>query len=75
MALGIIAINETVETGDSSDLMVRLKSKAVGLRSVTPECATSYQEQLKIAKAKKHDPGIFLSLFLVDFCSYFIIFL
>ena len=57
MALGVIAINETVDKGDSGDLLIALKSRSVALRSVTPECAQTYQFELKTAKDKKDDPS------------------
>ena len=60
MALGVIAINETIDKGDSADLLLALKHKNVALRSVTPECAQKYQNGLKGAKDKKDDPGLYM---------------
>ena len=53
----MIAINEGVEKADSADLLLSLKSKAVSLRSITPECADDYHVELKEAKTKKDDVG------------------
>ena len=57
MALGVIAINEKVDHGDSSDLLLALKLKSVGLRSVTAECASGYHQELNSEKMKKDDVG------------------
>ena len=57
MAHGVIAINETIDKGDSSDLLVALKHKSVALRSVTPECSEKYRVGLMSAKDIKDDPG------------------
>lgn len=55
----MVAINEATDKPDSADLLLALKSKAVSLRSITPECADAYHAELKDAKAKKDDVGMF----------------
>jgi len=57
LALGVVTINETIDKGDSADLLLALKHKNVALRSVTPECAQQYRDDLKSAKDKKEDPS------------------
>ena len=57
VALGVVTINETIDKGDSADLLLALKHKNVALRSVTPECAQQYRDDLKSAKDKKEDPS------------------
>ena len=57
VAAGMVAINEAVDKADSADLLLSLKSKAVSLRSITPECADNYHVELKEAKTKKDDVG------------------
>jgi len=53
----MVAINEAVDKPDSADLLLALKSKAVSLRSITPECADNYHVELKDSKTKKDDVG------------------
>ena len=62
MALGVVTINETIDKGDSADLLLALKHKNVALRSVTPECAQQYRDELKSAKDKKEDPSTLLNI-------------
>ncbi len=57
MALGVIAINESTDNGDSGELLLALKQKSVALRSLTPECAQQYSVGLKKAKDMKDDPS------------------
>jgi len=57
VAAGMVAINEAVDKPDSADLLLALKSKAVSLRSITPECADNYHVELKDSKTKKDDVG------------------
>ena len=57
MALGVVTINETIDKGDSADLLLALKHKNVALRSVTPECAQQYRDELKKAKDGKDEPS------------------
>ena len=59
VALGVLTINETIDKGDSADLLLALKHKNVALRSVTPECAQQYRDGLKEAKDRKDDPSKF----------------
>lgn len=60
VSLGVMTINETIDKGDSADLLLALKHKNVALRSVTPECAQQYRDELKKAKDLKEDPSMFL---------------
>ncbi|XP_065059905.1 ras GTPase-activating-like protein IQGAP1 isoform X2 [Rhopilema esculentum] len=57
LSLGVLTINETIDKGDSADLLLALKHKNVALRSVTPECAQQYRDGLKEAKDRKDDPS------------------
>ena len=63
MAFGVVTINETIDRGDSADLLLALKHKNVALRSVTPECAQQYRDELKSAKDKKEDPSMSLKYY------------
>uniref|UniRef100_A0A8C6JH14 Uncharacterized protein n=1 Tax=Melopsittacus undulatus TaxID=13146 RepID=A0A8C6JH14_MELUD len=47
-SLGILAINEAVGYGDVSQTLSALRSLDVGLYGVTPECAETYQRELKL---------------------------
>ena len=59
MAAGVLAINEAIDKPDSADLLMALKSKSVALHSIIPECADGYHTDLKEAKFKKEDVGMF----------------
>ena len=66
----MVAINEAVDKPDSADLLLALKSKAVSLRSITPECADGYHSELKDEKIKKDDVGsfsIFIKFFIFQY--------
>ena len=75
VAFGVVTINETIDKGDSADLLLALKHKNVALRSVTPECAQQYRDELKSAKDKKEDPStLFQYLFFANLVVLLIIF-
>uniref|UniRef100_A0A8C9EQN9 IQ motif containing GTPase activating protein 1 n=1 Tax=Pavo cristatus TaxID=9049 RepID=A0A8C9EQN9_PAVCR len=52
-SLGILAINEAVDHGDTGRTLSALRSPDVGLYGVTPECAETYQRELAEVKRKK----------------------
>ncbi|XP_001364413.1 ras GTPase-activating-like protein IQGAP1 isoform X1 [Monodelphis domestica] len=56
-ALGVLAINEAVDSGDVAQTLSALRSPDVGLYGVTPECAESYQRDLEDMKKKKLAAG------------------
>uniref|UniRef100_A0A8C9L608 IQ motif containing GTPase activating protein 1 n=1 Tax=Pavo cristatus TaxID=9049 RepID=A0A8C9L608_PAVCR len=53
VSLGILAINEAVDHGDTGRTLSALRSPDVGLYGVTPECAETYQRELAEVKRKK----------------------
>ncbi|XP_051776174.1 ras GTPase-activating-like protein IQGAP1 [Erpetoichthys calabaricus] len=55
--LGILAINEAVELGDTAQTLLTLKSPHVGLYGVTPECDQTYQTDLAALKKSKQAEG------------------
>uniref|UniRef100_G3UUY6 Uncharacterized protein n=1 Tax=Meleagris gallopavo TaxID=9103 RepID=G3UUY6_MELGA len=56
-SLGILAINEAVDHGDTSRTLSALRSPDVGLYGVTPECAETYQRELAEVKRRKMATG------------------
>ncbi|XP_005989793.1 ras GTPase-activating-like protein IQGAP1 [Latimeria chalumnae] len=56
-SLGILAINEAVNNGNTAQTLQALRSPDVGLYGVTPECDESYQGELKEVKEKKKADG------------------
>lgn len=56
-ARGILAINEAVDRGDSSQTLSALRSPDVGLYGVTAECAQTYQDELAEYKKNKSIQG------------------
>uniref|UniRef100_A0A8C9EQB7 IQ motif containing GTPase activating protein 1 n=1 Tax=Pavo cristatus TaxID=9049 RepID=A0A8C9EQB7_PAVCR len=56
-SLGILAINEAVDHGDTGRTLSALRSPDVGLYGVTPECAETYQRELAEVKRKKVATG------------------
>ncbi|MEE6503311.1 hypothetical protein FKM82_004796 [Ascaphus truei] len=56
-SLGILAINEAVEKGDSAQTTNTLRSPDVGLYGVTAECGQTYQNELAELKKKKVAAG------------------
>ena len=46
-------INKTVVEGTPEELLVALKTPVAGIRSITDECAVTYQEKLKGAREDK----------------------
>uniref|UniRef100_A0A803Y545 Ras-GAP domain-containing protein n=1 Tax=Meleagris gallopavo TaxID=9103 RepID=A0A803Y545_MELGA len=57
VSLGILAINEAVDHGDTSRTLSALRSPDVGLYGVTPECAETYQRELAEVKRRKMATG------------------
>ena len=53
----VCAINQAVESGDSSATLVALQAPAANLRSVTEECATDYTHSLSEARSEKAERG------------------
>ncbi|XP_053573714.1 ras GTPase-activating-like protein IQGAP1 [Bombina bombina] len=56
-SLGILAVNESVEKGDSAQTLSALRSPDVGLYGVTSECAQTYQNELAELKKNKVSVG------------------
>ncbi|KAM4748418.1 ras GTPase-activating-like protein IQGAP1 [Rhinophrynus dorsalis] len=56
-SLGILAINEAIEKGDSAQTLNTLRSPDVGLYGVTSECAQTYQNELAELKKNKVTAG------------------
>uniref|UniRef100_A0A8C5PW43 IQ motif containing GTPase activating protein 1 n=1 Tax=Leptobrachium leishanense TaxID=445787 RepID=A0A8C5PW43_9ANUR len=56
-SLGILAVNEAVERGDSMQTFNTLRSPDVGLYGVTSECAQTYQDELAELKRNKAAKG------------------
>ncbi|XP_067829550.1 ras GTPase-activating-like protein IQGAP1 [Heptranchias perlo] len=56
-ALGILTINEAVDTGDRVQILNTLRSPDVGLYGVTSECDDTYQLELTEAKRAKKAEG------------------
>uniref|UniRef100_UPI00398F31F2 ras GTPase-activating-like protein IQGAP1 n=1 Tax=Pristiophorus japonicus TaxID=55135 RepID=UPI00398F31F2 len=53
-SLGILAINEAVDTGETARILGALRSPDVGLYGVTSECDDIYQQELtEVKRAKK----------------------
>lgn len=57
VSLGILAINEAVDHGDTGCTLSALRSPDVGLYGVTPECAETYQRELVEVKRRKMATG------------------
>lgn len=57
VSLGILAINEAVDHGDTGRTLSALRSPDVGLYGVTPECAETYQRELAEVKRRKMATG------------------
>ena len=47
------SINESISGGDAAATLSSLKSAPVGIRSITDDCAATYQEKLAEAKQQK----------------------
>lgn len=54
---GVLAINEAIDKGDSSQTLQALRSPDVGLYGVTAECAHTYQKELADLKGDKAAEG------------------
>lgn len=57
VAKAVSTINAVVDGGDPEPLMEALTAPSAGIRSVTAECAESYQEKLSQAKQEKVEAG------------------
>ncbi|GCB83963.1 hypothetical protein scyTo_0024755, partial [Scyliorhinus torazame] len=57
VSLGILAINEAVDTGETAQILSALRSADVGLYGVTSECDDIYQQELTEAKQAKKVEG------------------
>ena len=57
MAKAVSTINKAVVGASSGELLVALKSPAPALRSLTDECAESYQSKLREAVEEKRGRG------------------
>ena len=53
----VSTINAAIDSGDPEPLMEALTAPAAGIRSITAECAESYQEKLSQAKQEKVEAG------------------
>ncbi|GCC33833.1 hypothetical protein chiPu_0012304 [Chiloscyllium punctatum] len=56
-SLGILAINEAVDHGDTAQILSALRSPDVGLYGVTSECDDTYRQELTEAKQAKKAEG------------------
>ncbi|XP_059496203.1 ras GTPase-activating-like protein IQGAP1 isoform X1 [Stegostoma tigrinum] len=56
-SLGILAINEAVDHGDTAQILSALRSPDVGLYGVTSECDDTYRQELTEAKHAKNAEG------------------
>ncbi|XP_013014436.1 ras GTPase-activating-like protein IQGAP3 isoform X1 [Cavia porcellus] len=57
MALGVAAVNQAIKEGKAAQTERVLRNPAVALRGVVPDYASSYQQALESAAAKKQHPG------------------
>ncbi|KAM6219947.1 ras GTPase-activating-like protein IQGAP3 [Rhynchocyon petersi] len=57
MALGVAAINQAIKEGKAAQTERVLRNPSVALRGVVSDCATSYQQALEGAMARKRHPG------------------
>ena len=57
VARAVCSINECVGGGDAEATLVSLKASLVGIRSITDECAATYQEKLSEARQRKAESG------------------
>ena len=53
----VSTINAAIDSEDPEPLMEALTAPAAGIRSITAECAESYQEKLSQAKQEKVEAG------------------
>lgn len=53
MARVICTINDNLDTSDSATTLGSLKAPELALRSITDECADTYQEKLAAARNDK----------------------
>lgn len=61
VAQSVCSINESISGGDAAATLSSLKSASVGIRSITDDCAATYQEKLAEAKQQKTESGERLS--------------
>ena len=57
VAQAVCSINESISGGDAAATLSSLKSAPVGIRSITDDCAATYQEKLAEAKQQKAESG------------------
>lgn len=57
VAQAVCSINESISGGDASATLTSLKASSVGIRSITDDCAATYQEKLAEAKKLKAESG------------------
>lgn len=57
VAQAVCSINESISSGDVAATLSSLKSAPVGIRSITDDCAATYQEKLAEAKQQKAESG------------------
>lgn len=57
VALGVAAVNQAIKEGKAAQTERVLRNPAVALRGVVPDYASSYQQALESAAAKKQHPG------------------
>ena len=51
------SINAAVMGDDEATTLASLKAASVGIRSITDDCAATYQEKLSEAREKKAESG------------------
>ena len=69
VAQAVCSINESISGGDATATLASLKSAPVGIRSITDNCAATYQEKLTEAKQQKAESGEKLSHRLLVFST------
>ena len=57
VAQAVCSINECISGDDAAATLSCLKATPVGIRSITEECAATYQEKLAEAWQKKAESG------------------
>lgn len=72
MVEGLERINSAAAGDDPQALLQELQAEAVGMRSVVPECAETYQERLKEALQEKME-GSWLAIVktVLRYCFFF----
>ena len=57
VAQAVCGINESLLAGEAAATLVSLKAAPVGIRSITDDCAATYQEKLSEARQQKAEAG------------------